>query len=337
MKKLLFYFVFILISTNIFAQDLKSIDSSLKHIDENLGKLKEQLIKEDPKPYAGQSIFEDRKGNTAIFLPSGGTFRLNTADASLKFFFTNRISTNKLFYGFDISGKTYDGIVSLFANGHVSPGTKVNAIFGVQDLFSKSKKYNGWIALKVGYEGALFKIYNPMLNFTDQVTKTTFNSLPVSIAFNLRAGQNKLFGISVGYQKINNYEFLDEIELTDSKTVFDSLSNTTRTYVYKVKARSGNYYTADQVAINYDFLWMPNGLSRLGIYNYWRTKFVNGKMTNGFGSGLYLLKKDNPLSSIAGLVVEVTDVTKLKEGYGKNFTISFVVPYNFGFAKKDLN
>lgn len=336
MKKTILYLKFALLSSVVFGQELKSIDSTLMSIDANVGELKDELVKEKPSPSTGQSIFEDSKGNSAIFLPSGGTFRLNAADASLKFSYADRVSTKKLFYGFDVSGKTNDGLFSLISNGNISPGTKVNGIIGLQELFHKTNLFDGWLALKVGYEGSSFKLFNPESVFTNQIKKTSFNTFTSSLAFNLRIGGNKLLALSVGYQKVNNYSDLDELELTDTKTINDSVSNTTRTYMSKVKARTGDYKVFDQVPINIDFFWTPNNNPRIGFYHYLRTKFSAGKATNGFGSGLYLLKKNNPLSSTAGIVFEVSDISKLNDGFGNNFTINFIVAYNFGFTNRNL-
>ncbi len=337
MKKAALYMMFLLLCSFIYGQESKSIDSTLRRIDENVGKLKDEIVKEDPEPFTGQSIFEDRKGSSAIFLPSGGTFRLNTADASLKFSLANRISTRSIFYGFDISGKTNDGVLSLISKGNISPGAKVNGIIGLQELFSNSNLLDGWLALKIGYEGSSFKLFNSDSVFTNQINKTSFNTFNTSLAFNVKIGGNRLIGLSIGYQKVNNYEDLDEIELTDTRTLKDSLTNTTRTYENKINVRSGDYKVLDQIPVNLDFFWTPNNNPRLGCYHYWRAKITDGKMTNGFGSGLYLLKKNNPLSSIAGIVFEVSDISKLKNGYGKNFTVSFVVAYNFGFTKRNLH
>ena len=351
MKKPVLLLIFVLFGSFLFGQELKNIDSALKRIDtlfiqidstalridKNVEMLKDEIVKDDPEPYTGQSIFEDRKGSSAIFLPGGGTFRLNTSDASLKFSLANRVSTKKLFYGFDISGKTNDGVLSLISEGNISPGAKINAIIGMQEFFSKSNLFDGWLVLKAGYEGSSFKLYNSDSAFASQVQNTSFNTFVTSLAFNLKIGGNKLLGLSAGYQKVNNYEDLQELEITDTKTITEPDSNTTRTYEKKIKARTGNYETSGQLPVDLDFFWTPNNNPRLGYYHYWRTKFTSGKITNGIGSGLYLLKKNNPLTSIAGIVFEISDISKLKDGYGKNFTVSFVVAYHFGFANKNLH
>jgi hypothetical protein len=362
MKKTGLLLTTIIIGISASAQQpiLLSIDSSLKSIDENVGKLKEELVAEDPTPFTGQSIFEDRKGSSAIFLPYGGTIKLNTADAGLKFSFTNysipvkvaktqkdgsviKAYRMKPFYGVEITGKTSDGILPLISKGDISPGARANLILG-KDLFNKTKNRKnedisqrlGTLVLKIGYEGSSFKLFNSDSIFANQIRNESFNTFTTSLAFNLKIGGNKLFAISAGYQKVNNYSDLDELELIDTKTIKDTVTNITRTYTTKTEVRTGDYKTSDQVPINIDFFWTPNNNSSIGFYHYWRTKITNGKTTNGFGSGLYLLKKNNPLSSIAGIVFDVSDISKLDEGFEKNFTINFVVGYNFGFSKRKL-
>jgi hypothetical protein len=337
MIKTVLILIFIFFSSVVFAQELKSTDSTLKSIDLNFRILKDELVKEEPSNFTGQSIYEDKKGASAIFLPSGGTFRLNLADASLKLSYANMITTKKLFYGFDVSGKTNDGLSSLISNGNISPVAKVNGIIGLKELFRKSNSYDGWLALKIGYEGSSFKLFNPASKFSEQLKKRTFNTFTSSINLNFKIGGNKLLAISAGYQKVNNYTDLEEIELTDTKSFKDSVSNTVRSYESKVAARTGNYEVYDQVPINLDFFWTPDINPRIGFYHYWRTRFTDGKAKHGIGSGLFLLKKNNPLSSVAGLVFDIADISKLDEGFGKNFTVNFLIAYNFVFANRNIH
>jgi len=352
MKRTIFNLTLIFLTGHLLGQNLNSIDSTLKNIDDNVGELKKEIVKEEIEPFSGQSIFEDRKGSSAIFLPYGGTFKLNTSDASLNFSFTNyQIPIKdesgkyklKPFYGVEINGKTNDGIFSLISNGNISPGAKVNGIIG-KDIFNITQDKNGnerkqilgTLALRIGYEGSTFKLFNSDSVFSKQINKISFNTFSTALSFNVKYGGNKIFAISTGYKKGNNYSDLDEIELTDKKTISDPASNTIRTFETKKKVRIGDYKTFDQVPINLDFFWTPNNNPRVGFYHFWRTEFLNGVVKNGFGSGLYLLKKNNPLASIAGIVFEVDDISKLDDGYSKNFIINFVVGYNFGFTKRNL-
>src|SRR5688572_995511 len=106
------------------------VDSNLIQINQNVSKITDELVKEKPKPLTGQSIFEDREGLSAIHLLDGGTIRLNTADASIKMSYMDKISSRDFFYGLDVSGKTNDGIMSFISDGNISPGAKINSNFG---------------------------------------------------------------------------------------------------------------------------------------------------------------------------------------------------------------
>ncbi len=129
---------------------------------------------------------------------------------------------------------------------------------------------------------------------------------------------------------MNNYEDLDEVEITDRNSFIDSLTNTNRIYENKIKVHKGNFKTFDQFPVNLDFYWILGKDARLGMYNYYRAKITNGKLTNGIGAGIYLLKNGNPFSSIAGIVFEINDLSKLKDGFDKNFAVNFLIGYNFG-------
>lgn len=318
-----------------FAQNTKT-DTLLVKISEDIEAIKDEIIEEKSKPFTGQSIFEDSKGKSAIFLPNGGTFGLNIADASIKLSFSQSVSTSPIFLGLDVSGKTNDGVLSLISKGIISPGAKVNGAIGVKELFKKYDRLDGWLTLKVGYEGSTFKLYKPDNVFSKQIEKTIFNSFVTSLNFNMKIDGNKLLALSLGYQKANNYGDLDDIELTDEKTITDTTKNITRTYETKTKAKIGDYKVYQQIPINVDYFWTPKNLPRVGFYHYWRTAYSieDKKFQNGFGTGIYLLKKNNPLSSIAGVIFEVKDIAKLNENYGKGFVVNIVASYNFGFTKR---
>jgi|KBSSwiStaDraftv2_1062776.scaffolds.fasta_scaffold61514_3 hypothetical protein len=313
---------------------LKRIETSVNGLNKNVGDIKEETVKKDPQPFTGQSIFEDRKGMSAIFIPSGGVFRLNTADGSLKISFTNRVSTKHLFYGADVSGKTNDGILPLITEGRLSPGIKLNGVVGFQELFRASDNMDGWVLLKLGYEGSNFKLYDPEAVFSNQFKDSNFNSFTSSISFNIKIHGNSIIAISGGYQKLNNYDDLKEIEVTDTKTFNDPVTNTTRVSKKTIKGRQGAYEETNSIPINIDGFWTPTQTPRIGVYHYWRTKFTEGKTINGLGSGLYLLKKKNPLAAIAGIVFEIPDLSKVNDGFGKNLIVNFIVGYNFGFSNK---
>jgi len=87
----------------------------------------------------------------------------------LKLSYVYRVSNSPYFYGFDISGKSNDGLVPLITKGDISPGAKVQFVIGRQELFRKSNILDGWLTLKIGYEGGIFKTYNPDSVFINQI------------------------------------------------------------------------------------------------------------------------------------------------------------------------
>jgi hypothetical protein len=271
---------------------------------------------------------------SAIFLSNGGTFRLNTADASVKLSFVNKVSNRRFFYGAEVSGKTEDGLLPLIAEGRVSPGVKLNGVLGIQEFFRSTNNLDGWLLLKLGYEGSDFKLYDPALSFASQFKDSSFNSFTSSLAFNLKVKGNVVAAVSLGYQKKNNYDKLDEVEVTDTKTVVDPVSGVSRTSKTTIKGRQGEYVESKVVPLNIDGFWFPKNTPRIGFYHFWHAEFNNKKTVSGLGSGIYLLKKKNPLAAIAGIVFEIPDVSKLNDGVGKSFSVNFVVGYSFGFKNK---
>jgi len=310
------------------------IDNPCNRMNSSDSTTKSESVKSEPNSYAGQSFYEDSKGNSAIFLPGGGTFRFNSADASLKLSYTEQLSTRKLFYGFDVGGKTEDGILSLFSTGNLSPGVNANGILGVQEFFRPSDILDGWLVLKLGYQFAFYRLFNPDALFTNQIKNTPFHAFTNSLSFNLKIGGNRLFAVSAGYNMSNNYDDLDEIEIIDFQTFSDSASGTTRFSKKNTKVRSGDYKTFGQVPVSLDYFWFLSKQPRLGLHHFWRTRINTDNTINGFGSGFYLLKKGAPLLSIGGIVVEVNDMSKLEDSVMENISIYFVVGYNFGKLPK---
>lgn len=335
MKSIALILIFAFVYSAIYSQnEVNMFESSLGKLDSNVPALNDELGDDDSGLITGQSLFEDRKGISAVFLPYGGMIRINTSDASVQLSFANRVSNKKFFYGFEISGKTNDGFGALISGGKLSPGAKVNGVIGIQELMPKSNTLDSWLVLKIGYEGTAFKLFDDNNDFSKQIRRISFNSLISSFSVNLKIGGDKLLAASAGFQNVNNYDDLGDIELADKTIITNANSNTIRTYENKMKVKVGDYITYYQVPLNLDFFWVPSSSSRIGLYHFWRGRLFNEGFNNGLGTGFYLLHKNNPLYSIAGIVFEIEDVAKLKDGFGENLTINFVVGFNFGFAKK---
>ncbi len=280
-----------------------------------------------------QTIFEDREGESAIFLPYGGVTRINTGNASFKLSYIFRVTNRPFFYGFNFSGKATNGIRSVIENGDISPGCNFDLIFGFQELLRDSDILDGWLIVKVGYEADRFKLFNPDTNFNNQITSETFTSAIFSLSFNLKIGGNKLSAISIGYKKGNNFDELEETTISNVTTIRDSATNTVRTIKNEETARLGQLKEKDSLPIKLDFFWFPANQPRIGFHHFWRTRITDDKTTNGFGTGVYLLKKKDPLNAIAGLVIELKDFSNLNQGkeLKGNISVSFIGGYNFSF------
>lgn len=335
-KILLFCSVILLDTSMILAQGSPADILLIKKLDEinqNVSEIYKTIKKEQDKPFDGQSIFEDREGESAIFLPYGGITRINTGNASFKLSYIFSVADKSFFYGFDFSGKATNGIRSVIENGDISPGGNANLLLGFKELFKKSHILDGWFTVRIGYEADKFKLFNPDTIFNNQITNETFTSTTFSLSFNLKIGGNKLSAISIGYKKENNFDELKETTINSVITIIDSTTNTVRTIRNEETARLGQLKEEDSLPIKLDFFWFPAKQPRIGFHYFWRTKITDDKTTNGFGTGVYLLKEKNPLNAIAGLVFEVKDFSNLnKEKELKdNISVSFIIGYNFNF------
>ena len=326
---IIYFSTFVYIST--FAQgELKSIDSTLKRIDRNVLELKDKIVEGKRDAFNGQSMFEDKNGVSAIFLPDGGIFRLNTADASLKLAFINKVSNKNLFYGFDISGKANNGIISVISTGNISPGVRINGIVGLKEFFKDDDYLDGWLTLKMGYERVNFKLFSPTANFGEQISNKTFESPTGLLSFNLKLGGTALIALGAGYRKSNNFDDLDEIKLTDTKQIINQATNTIRTYSNSLIVKSGSFKSFNQGLGFIDIFWIPKNLPRIGFFHYYRPMLIDKKVKSGLGSGFYLLKKKNPFASIAGISIEIPSLEAMNNPFRKNFIVNFLIGYNFG-------
>lgn len=278
-----------------------------------------------------QIILEDKDGNSSIYLPKGGYFRLNTSDASLKLSYIFSNSKNHIYGGFDISGNTQNGILPLLSKGQIVPGINFNVLFGYKELEVLNNVV--WIGLKFGYEGASFDIFNPKNDFNNQIKNVSFNNFSTSLYANTQIFESGrcFLGFSVGLKRSNNYKDLDDLELTDETVFFDTLNHITRSYKIIRTVKVGDYKTYNVVPINIDLFWYPT--NQFGLYHFWRSKLIDNNITNSFGTGFYLLKNGSPFSSIGGILFQINDISKIDAGFSKNITISFIIGYKFSFQK----
>lgn len=82
-----------------------------------------------PSMITAQMVFEDAKGQDVLVQYLGGLISLNTSNDSIKAGFTIK-SSDSWCFGFDVSGKTTNGTLTLLKGGTVNPGIKINMNIG---------------------------------------------------------------------------------------------------------------------------------------------------------------------------------------------------------------
>lgn len=92
----------------------------------------------------GQTIFESKDEESLFVRYAGGIMNINTANKSIKAsFMLNYSSSWRL--GFDVSGKSTNGIAPLLKKGKITPGFKINLNIGyLFDYKRKVKLYNDY-------------------------------------------------------------------------------------------------------------------------------------------------------------------------------------------------
>ncbi len=294
-----------------------------------------------PQSDSTPTLFEDKDGVTSIYLRKGGYFRLNTSDASLKLSYVLSNTKDYLFGGFDIAGNTQNGILPLLSEGQIVPGFDVNFCIGIKEILSGNNVF--WAGGKLGYKSTSFDIFNPSNDFSSQIHDTSFNTVSLSVFINGHIFDNGrgIIGLSIGYDKVNNYKDLNDIEITDETVFSDSAYHIIRSSKKTIIVKTGNYEEHKAIPINADFFWYPS--NRFGFYFLWRSKILynggisrifedNMVLKNSFGAGFYLLNNKSPFASNGGVTFQINDICKaINHGIEKDFTISFVVGYKFKF------
>jgi hypothetical protein len=89
--------------------------------------------------HAQQSGFVDAKGESSVYLNSGGGFaRINATDKSIQLGFTRDTGREKPYFGIDFTGKATNDFASLFSSGKPSPEAEVGFTFGKRFIFTPS-------------------------------------------------------------------------------------------------------------------------------------------------------------------------------------------------------
>jgi hypothetical protein len=273
----------------------------------------------------GQSAFGDSEEKTSIVLNTGGVAQINIKDASIKIGYLYRKSDKPFRLGIQLTGKITNGLGSLVENGEISPEAKFNLSLGYQWLLSKetSGKTPGtivddWFTIRVGFYKGQYKLFIPGNDYEDQIQKKDFEGLSVIAFYNILFRTNIIMGISFGYERQNNYQTLEEVEITDTTTVYEG-NGTLRTQSATQKVRKGDYLESNYMLANFDVLWIPGFIgNRIGIDLFGRYDSTKDKKIFKPGIGLFIVQKGAPTKVIGGITFETIE-KKLKIGLFAGF------------------
>jgi hypothetical protein len=275
-----------------------------------------------------QSGFEDADGKSSVILGEGGTGRINISDANIKVSYLYRNSKSYFRFGIEFTGKAENGFAPLFQNENIAPNAGGKISFGYQWILSKKPKgepitsifVDDWLTLQIGYNRAQYKLFFPNNAMSTQIQKQDFDGYNITGYYNILFKQNFFLGLSLGFNKENNYQSLKEIEITDKSIIIDS-SGFQRSTNNTFKIREGTYKTSNHVLFNYDLIWVPDFMKDLigiDIFGRYDKDPDNNNFTPGIG--IFITQRGAPTQVIGGISFSYEQ---------KELKIGFISGYNF--------
>lgn len=277
-------------------------------------------------------MFTDASGQNDLFIGSSpfGWARFNTSSesASIGYNYLRNAGYNfhwgktpyRFLYGSDVTVKAKDGIANVLKSKKINPGVAVNGNWGISTDNLRNKGNYMSLYLRGGIEyTSLNYMHNTTGNATiDTVKKVNGKLLAVlNFQFNIShkdvsLGADSIYttylflGLSSGYQKISNYNDLDDVEANTYQ-----FGSTAATAVYVNQAgKLGTYESYNSLPINFDIAYTPKmfGLSNVGFNAYFRTNLYKKNNTANLGIGLYNTKSKEPASVVGGLAWQFNDL-----------------------------
>lgn len=156
----------------------------------------------------------------------------------------------------------------------------------------------GWLNISYGVNSQSFRLFNPSLNFPEQVTKESYTSHRVDVQYSyyrwsIHPGETFFFQVGANGGYDNNLAALNAIELSE-KTEYGSTVDQ-RSSVRKYKVFTGNYnknlITASLYADYYHFFLNNNTIA---LHAYPQINLSEGEQPlYSFGLGLLMALKDS--------------------------------------------
>lgn len=197
-----------------------------------------------------------------------------------------------------------------------------------------------WIAFRVAYNRASYKLLNEAGGFDEQVRKQSFDGFSATLGFNtlitlddvgrLKAQRAALgdarradrrapketaqeskgamiVGVSIGVRRKNNADDLKSVEIEDQS--FTSASGTTqRRALSKQTVLRGEYKEFTSVPLNTDVVWYPGALqSRLAIDFFTRSDLSKTGRDFRPGVGVFITEQGKPTKVVGGISFSYDD------------------------------
>jgi hypothetical protein len=286
----------------------------------------------------GQSPFTDGRGKSSLVLPgSGGFAQVEFDKTSAKVGYLRDISGRPDFWGIELSAKLSGDTATLFSNNQLKPDASFKLTLGrrlltfadllaaarirmpngtypdpsspeyaeqkaalVAALVKASNKGYPWVALQIEGRAAQYRMYDSTAAFGSQITKQSFEGGSIHGLYNILL-PNRLYGVSIGIERGNNVDDLDEISITDRTTVVSG--GVSRIIDQTVKAYDGTFKKVDRAPAGFDAVWWPDGNSRVAFSVFARDDLRDASASFVPGLGAFLVQQGAPTNVIGGVTL----------------------------------
>ncbi len=278
-----------------------------------------------------QSLFQSSDGQSAVYLrQSTAAFNLGDSKASLGY--VHRINIHKTFWGFEAYATSNSGVTSLFASdkpkapeggGDFTVGR--HYVFTSMPTAGKPAGPEDWWLIDVGYGRSSFYLYPTGTTPSTTTPKTNFDKFRAVAAYNFFTSGNLIAGIAAGAERRNNLSDLTSVTL---ETVIVPAPTGSPSSIVKSRAGYyGNYKEYIAAPVYTDILFYPGQATvpafgnRLGIDFFSRSDVAASNRSASGGLGLFMFKKDDPLSPIGGISASFNG-TKVQVALTVGFTFA---------------
>jgi hypothetical protein len=295
---------------------------------------------------SAQTIFEDAKGESSIFLSNSpwAGLRINTSDESATLGFnkvkktgydvrtTGLLGNFRWLYGTEIKISSDDGIGSIVSKGKSAINYGINLNFGISGhrAYKTSSTTNDYLLyLKAGYSYDRYKL----IDLSSSTLSKTNRYLPfLDLHFNKVWVNNinttkqlyTFFGASLGVHRGNNIDDLDDGQI--NTLVAQSAPNSVSTVE---TGKIGSYLQHTYYPLKADLGFLPYLFDQnvLGFNGYARANFKTPGNPVNTGLGIFFADPKKVTSINGGAAVQFNNIFKAGTATKDKTSVFFYVGY----------